>query len=264
MNRTIVTRLSIAALTAVTLACNLSTPVRPTPTDASGGGSPDGSTLKVSAPTPQSPANGSTLPGITVSRITLSAGGSTATFASSASLQYEFELMGPNGAVIERSGLLNSPSWTQSTTLEYVTRYSWHLRAVQDRAVGPWSTTFSFLTPDLPPEFRCRPPFVSDPIGIMLCHIDVMDGEFHEPDERLLWLIRVARDFNVAGVPGGPFGILLKRAGNNCEGYSCDIICSGQGNDQIQYDLLVNDEIPVWGGGNDIHDGIRVDVCEIQ
>lgn len=263
MNRNVVLRLGAAALAAATIACNLATPARPTPTVVAGGSS-NGATLKVSAPTPQSPANGVTLTDFAVSGITLTASAATPTYASSAALQYQFELMDPSGAVIETSGLLNSPSWRQSRTLEYQTRYTWRLRAVQDNADGPWSGNSAFTTAELPPEFRCRPPFMSAPVDIMICHLELI-GEFDEPEHHVLWLKRIARDFNVAGVPGGPYGILQKRSGNNCEGYSCDILCSGQGNNQLQFDVLVNDEIPVWGGGgNDVHDGIRVDVCEIQ
>lgn len=262
MNRTVVLRLGAAALTATTIACNLATPVRPTPTVVTGGTS-NGASLKVSAPTPQSPANGARLTDLIISGITLSAGGATPNFATSAALQYEFELTGPNG-FRETSGVMGSPTWRQSRELEYATQYTWRVRAVQDGAAGPWSSNSTFTTTDLPPEFRCRPPFMSSPLDIMFCHLELIE-DFHEPDQHILWLARVARDFNVAGVPGGPYGILQKRTGNNCEGYSCDILCSGQGNNQLQFDVLVNDEIPVWGGGgNDVHDGIRVDVCEIQ
>jgi hypothetical protein len=263
MNRNIVIRLGVGALTAATIACNLSTPVRPSPTVVTGG-SNNGVTLKVSAPTPQSPANGVTLGDFSVSGITLSAGAASPEFASPVSLQYQFELMNSAGAVIESSGLMNSPTWRQSSTLEYQTRYSWRLRAAHDGAVGPWSNVFTFTTAELPAEFRCRPPFMSEPFDIMLCHIELLD-DFGEPDQRVIWLRRVTRDFNFAGVPGGPYGVLVKRTGHNCEGYSCDILCSGQGNDQRQFDVLVNDTVPVWGGGGaDVRSGIRVDVCEIQ
>jgi hypothetical protein len=262
MNRNVVLRLGAAAMTAATIACNLATPVRPTPAVVTGG-TPNGASLKVSAPTPQSPANGAKLTDIVISGITLSAAGATPNFASSAALQYEFELTGPDG-FRETSGVIGSPTWQQSQTLEYATQYTWRLRAVQDGAAGPWSSNSTFTTTELPPEFRCRPPFMSAPLDIMLCHLDLI-GEFDEPEHHVLWLSRIARDFNFAGVPGGPYGILQKRTGNNCEGYSCDILCSGQGNNQLQFDVLVNDEIPVWGGGgSDVHDGIRVDVCEIQ
>ena len=259
--KNIVIRLCAGALTAATIACNLSTPARPTPTVVTGGSG--GATLKVSAPSPQSPANGVKLTEIVNSGITLSAAGSTPTFASSASLQYQFELMNASGSVIERSDPLNSPTWRQSSALEYDTRYQWRLRALQDDGVGPWSVIFSFTTSDLPPEFRCRPPFMSAAIDILNCHRDLVDSLDH--DTAIVFLRRVTRDFNIARVPGGPFGMLRKATGNNCHGYSCDIICSGQGNSQVQYDILINDDIPIWGGsGNDIFDDIRVDFCEIQ
>ena len=263
MTRHVVLRLGAAGLAAATIACNLATPSRPTPTVVTGGTS-NGATLKVSAPTPQSPANGTTLTDIIISGITLSAGGATPTFATSAALQYEFELTGPGG-FRETSGVVGSPTWKQSQTLEYATQYSWRVRAVQDGAAGPWSSNSTFSTTELPPEFRCRPPFMSAPLDIMICHMNVMGGEFHEAEDHVVWLSRVARDFNIAGVPGGPYGILQKRTGNNCGGYSCDILCSGHGNNQLQFDVLVDDRIPVFGGGGaDVHDGIRVDVCEIQ
>lgn len=263
MIRTVVLRLGAAAMTATTIACNLATPVRPTPTVVTGGTS-NGASLKVSAPTPQSPANGARLTDLIISGITLSAGGATPTFATSAALQYEFELTGPNG-FRETSGVMGNPSWRQSRELEYATQYTWRVRAVQDGAVGPWSGNSTFTTTELPPEFRCRPPFMSAPIDIMICHLNVLGGEMHSADAHVVWLSRVARDFNIARVPGGPYGILRKRTGNNCAGYSCDILCAGNGNSQLQFDVLVDDRIPVWGGGGaDIHDGIRVDVCEIQ
>jgi hypothetical protein len=262
MNRTVVLRLGAAAMTAATIACNLATPVRPTPAVVTGGTS-NGTSLKVSAPTPQSPANGATLTDIVVSGITLSAAGATPNFASSASLQYEFELTGPGG-FRETSGVMGSPTWQQSQTLEYATQYAWRVRAVQDGAAGPWSSNSTFTTTELPPEFRCRPPFMSSPFDIMLCHMALLVN-FDGPNDHELFLKRVARDFNIAGVPGGPWGVLAKTAGHNCNGYSCDILCTGQGGSQLQFDVLVDDRIPVWGGGgSDVHDGIRVDHCEIQ
>ena len=42
------------------------------------------------------------------------------------------------------------------------------------------------------------------------------------------------------------FGILVKTEGNNCHGYSCDIICEGHGGSQNQYDILIDDQFPNW------------------
>ena len=82
-------------------------------------------------------------------------------------------------------------------------------------------------------------------------------------DERASFLRDSVRQFNQAGVPGGPFGLLRKRSGNNCGGYSCDVICSGQGDAQRQYDVLIDEDRPTWSG-RPIGPDIRVDVCEIQ
>ncbi len=60
-----------------------------------------------------------------------------------------------------------------------------------------------------------------------------------------------ARDINRAGTAGGPWGLLSKSSGANCNGYSCDILCSGNGAGQVQRDVLIDAEgsqIPLWGG----------------
>jgi hypothetical protein len=73
-----------------------------------------------------------------------------------------------------------------------------------------------------------------------------------------------AHDLNVAGVAEGPFGILQK--GNACNGYSCDIICSGQGSAQKQWDVLIAGDPgqgvaePVW---RKLGAGIVVRQCDI-
>jgi hypothetical protein len=82
-------------------------------------------------------------------------------------------------------------------------------------------------------------------------------------DEVIAFLAGSAKDMNAAGVAGGPFGILQKRTGNNCHGYSCDIICSGEGQQQKQWDVLVDERFVTWGQPNTVP-GIRIDACEIQ
>jgi hypothetical protein len=76
----------------------------------------------------------------------------------------------------------------------------------------------------------------------------------------------IARDLNASGIAGGPFGILRKSGGNQCHGYSCDVLCAGQGDSQRQWDVLSDvhsTNAPMWAGPNTLP-GIRVDVCEIQ
>jgi len=57
----------------------------------------------------------------------------------------------------------------------------------------------------------------------------------------------VAKDLNAAGISGGPFGILTKPSGNQCEGFSCDFICNPRGQG---WDVLIDAEgaqTPIWG-----------------
>ncbi len=82
----------------------------------------------------------------------------------------------------------------------------------------------------------------------------------------------VARRLNSANQPGGPFGVLFKGVGNSCAGYSCDIICTGNGSAQRQWDILGNADPAERGAGagdqrpdfGDEISGIMVRVCEFQ
>ncbi len=80
------------------------------------------------------------------------------------------------------------------------------------------------------------------------------------------FLKATVRSLNRNGISGAPFGILRKSGGHNCGGYSCDVICSGNGNGQRQWDVLGDiegDQVPGWRGPNRVPD-IRVDTCEVQ
>jgi hypothetical protein len=82
----------------------------------------------------------------------------------------------------------------------------------------------------------------------------------------LSFLRASAQSLNRNGISGGPYGILRKSGGNNCGGYSCDIICAGQGTSQRQHDVLGDVEgaqSAGWGGAH-TYPNIRIDVCEIQ
>jgi hypothetical protein len=143
--------------------------------------------------------------------------------------------------------------------LDFDEPHSWDVQAFLGTDAGPVSDTAQFRTMDLPDHFRCGPPFNFEPVDIIQCHRDLFP-ELHD-EEAPIMLKRIARDFNRAGVAQGPFGVLWKLHNNNCFGYSCDVICSGQGDDQNQWDILIDESIAIWG--DDI-DGIRVDFCEIQ
>jgi len=61
-------------------------------------------------------------------------------------LQYRFQLMSANGALIEQSPLMSAANWTVGRDLDIDTRYTWRVRAEYQGDAGPWSTAASFLT----------------------------------------------------------------------------------------------------------------------
>ncbi len=248
---------SMLALVVVT-ACATSEPAMPVAPSADTNAAADGSTLKATAPAPQSPTGDVQLEDTPV---TLVASTSSTQFASNIPLRYRFELRDSNGNVLQTSNLRNTPTWEVPGELGVAVRYTWRVRTEFENGLGPWSTIASFITPIKPPS-PCG--HMNDPIGIISCWIDILwDGSVGHGEHYEL-NVAVAKELNRAGVEGGPFGILRKSVGNNCLGYSCDILCSGNGNQQEQYDYLINDKIPTWGDSKNVHEGIRVDICEIQ
>jgi hypothetical protein len=153
MNRRTLSVLAACAAAAVTFACNSKpgTPVTPTPTTTSAS---DGSTLKASAPTVQSPANDIKL---TSSVVVLTAGAATLQFqnASGVALQYRFQVMNPAGTVVDNA-LVSSTTYQVASTLIEGVRHTWRVRAEANGEAGPWSSTASFLTRD--------PAIVNDPL----------------------------------------------------------------------------------------------------
>jgi hypothetical protein len=139
--------------TAVACSDKSPSPAAPTPAPAAvdgAGAAADGSTLKVTAPTPVSPANGSTLGDFDV---TLQITASTWKFAPPEPLAYRFEVL-RGGNVVDSFRGANALSWKPQAALESNTEYGWRARAEQGTAVGPWSPTWTFRTPDQPPGYN--------------------------------------------------------------------------------------------------------------
>jgi hypothetical protein len=86
-------------------------------------------------------------------------------------------------------------------------------------------------------------------------------------EEQLVeFLKHSAESLNRNGIANGPYGVLHKGTGWNCRGYSCDIICAGQGEEQRQYDVLLDadgSQAVTWGEAR-TYPNIRVDHCEIR
>ena len=148
MSRNLFAVTGVTVLLGLTLACtsNSSTPLTPlTPiTGGTLGTASDGSTLKVTAPTPQSPVGGvkpSTGPA------TLVVSSSTAPFTATPAVQYRFQVF--NGAnVMVENALVNSTSHAVDAELTVNSAYTWQARAEYQGGVGPWSSRASFIAPE--------------------------------------------------------------------------------------------------------------------
>ena len=143
---------SATALLAVAVACSKSSPSPASPSSsasANGEAAADGSTLKVTAPAPQSPVNNAQPQGLT-----LVAGTSTAQFLSATpALTYEFQILTGAGTVIPACTMIVSPSGstvsaTPTCTLEFDAAHRWRVRArMGASAFGPWSAEATFRSP---------------------------------------------------------------------------------------------------------------------
>lgn len=223
--------------------------------------------LKIAVPRPVSPADGVRLD---TRQPVLVVDNPTAQHVTSANLRLRFVVENEAGDTLHESGLVSlgtgQTSYTVPTELDYDRTFRWFAQVAWSDTSGPASALRSFTTPEPPPP--PAPPVDtcpgSTPIEIVVCQRGKAPG-FMEYDEMLTFLRAVAINLNSNGIEGGPFGILHKTAGHNCSGYSCDIICAGQGGGQRQWDVLLDIEgaqAPLWSGPFDGGD-IRSDFCEI-
>jgi hypothetical protein len=263
-----------ALVLALALACGKGTPAPTSPTGAAPGTGDvvgPGATLKVTAPSLESPINDAVVEDLDPDVIF---GHAVPLHSSSAiAFQYDLEVYDEDGGLAySRSVSQGSGSTTThelAEDLDANERHTWRVRARLQLNVGtffgPWSPFGSFKTEILAPAglLGIGPSCASagTPIGIVECRRAQWD---HMQDEDLpVFLKSIAFDLNRAGIPGGPWGVLQKTIGGNCHGYSCDIICSGQGDDQNQFDVLQDaegDQIPHWA---EVGEGLVPRFCEI-
>lgn len=140
---------ALAAVLALALACSKGTPSPTSPTAAQPGAAdaaPDGSTLKVSAPAPQSPVNGQQ-----PDNVLLVTNRSTAEFANTPDLSYEFEIYNSANQRVYRGvqagGSGSTVSHAVNAQLEFEQNHTWRVRAFFGSGVGPWSSAAAFRTP---------------------------------------------------------------------------------------------------------------------
>lgn len=148
MARRYIAALGFAAL-AVSWGCSESM-VSPTMVPTEGlAAAADGSTLKVTAPTLQSPINGVRLADLEpVFRLQ----NASARFGTAPGLTYRFEVQTMSGAVVVTSGPVPAGNGTTMWEIPFLqdldTRYRWRARAEHAGRVGPWSAFAEYLTLD--------------------------------------------------------------------------------------------------------------------
>ena len=149
----------------------------------------------------------------------------------------------------------------------------WRVRASDGETTSDWMAAQTFRTqagpagpppgPGPTPAPAPGAPCVSgSPLAIVECE-RAKFGRM-STSQLVTFLRNVARSLNANRIAPGGFGILRKGGGHNCGGYSCDVVCAGQGGGQRQWDVLSDADgaqIPVWSGPLP---EIRVDVCEVQ
>jgi len=136
-----------AAILATAIACSKSpeTPVAPSSSQSGdSGAAADGSTLKVSAPTPQSPVNNAQ-----PDSLVLTATKASSTYGSNTPLSYEFEIKNSGGTTVCTSGVVgggsgSTVSYAPTCTLEFDQPFTWRVRGAVDNARGPWSAAANF------------------------------------------------------------------------------------------------------------------------
>lgn len=199
--------------------------------------------------------------------------GSSARNAAITSVVYEFQLAtDPVFAAMVATGIRaeagGETSFDINGDLNGSTTFYWRARAIDSELTSSWSTIHSFRTPAGPapgpapspgpaPGGPCNS---SDPLTIVECERAKYGRMSHSQMYDLM--VAVVQSLNRNGISGGPFGVLRKSGGTNCNGFSCDIVCSGNGSGQRQWDVLGDidgAQTPNWNGPLPT---IRVDVCE--
>jgi hypothetical protein len=232
-------------------------------------GTTDGVTpLKITPPSPVSPADGSRLD---TRRPTLVVGNPVAAHSPAAVVRVRFDIQDQAGRTLHQSAPIDLGTGTTHYTLPIELAddqpFRWSATAIWNDMPGASSVVRSFTTPVAaePPPPSIEMCAGIDPIDIVSCQRGKTPGTMDEA-ELLDFINRLAANLNRNGIDGGPFGALRKTAGTSCGGYSCDILCAGQGGGQRQWDVLHDidgSQAPTWHGPKQ-GSQIRVDVCEVQ
>ena len=163
-----------------------------------------------------------------------------------------------------------------SNTTEYVPEgdlaanavFYWRANATDGDTTSSWSAVQSFRTaapapapspgPAPNPGGPCNS---SNPETIVQC--ERAKFGFMNDSQVVQFLTNLVDSLNRNNIPGGRFGLLRKDSGAQCGGYSCDIVCSGNGGGQRQWDVLVDSGGAQGATWHEVF-GITVRPCEIR
>lgn len=231
----------ISSALGLAVACTKSSPnltspsaVRPGAT----GAAEDGSTLKVTAPIPQSPVNSQAL--TSGGEIALVVTNASTEFGTAAALTYVFQIHNASGVSVYTSApIAGGSSGTtthllpDSVALEAEKRYDWRARAEFEGEKGPWSNLAAFVAPNTSGYIRGNELY--DPLinGKTV-------GEIHGP-VTFIPGVGVKLESNLSYISyqlpqtltEGEFSILVTGMPTNTEGHKTKLFAMGEGYSDI-------------------------------
>ncbi len=228
---------ALACALALTVACGQDSPTPASPSAANAvatEANADGSLLKATPPTPQSPVNGVRL---SAPELTLVAGNSKASFAN-VGLQYQFQVLNTAGAAVYTSGMVGEGNGTTShfvaATLSTNTTYQWWVRPFYSGVAGPWSAKASFITPETSEGF-IRGNEMYDPlingktVGVPHGPLTFIPGQGVRLESQASYISYELPQTLFEG----EFGLIVTSLAANTEGGKTKLFAMGQGYDDI-------------------------------
>jgi hypothetical protein len=199
-------------------------------------GYPDGSTLKVTAPTPQSPVGGQRLEQ-GGDAIPLVARNASRKFAADIAVTYRFRVFNAAGGLLVDAGNIaegaGTTAYAVTAQLEGDQTYSWQVRAESQGEAGPWSALATFVAPTTTGYMRGNELY--DPLisGVTI-------GEKHGPLTFIPGVgVRLETQLSYISyvlpqtLTEGEFSILVTGMPANTEGDKTKLFAMGQNYDDI-------------------------------
>jgi hypothetical protein len=227
------------------IACSKSSPDLTSPSavrPGAAGVADDGSTLKVSAPVPQSPVNNQEI--TTGNDITLVVTNASAAFGVQAALSYRFEVYSASGNRVYSSSPIAGGSagttshlLSDSVALEGEQRYTWRARAEFEGESGPWSVAASFIAPNTTGYIRGNelydPLINGKTIGQIHGPVTFIPGVGAKLESQLSYISYQLGQT----LTEGEFSILITGMPTNTEGDKTKLFAMGEG----YSDIVTND-----------------------